>query len=52
MSNFIHECFSVFGLFVNWAFTTQSGLGVSIGGLLIGINALALIIYYVFSRYK
>lgn len=52
MAAFIRECFSIFGSFVNWAFTTPSGLGVSIGGILVGINALGLIVYYVFSRYK
>lgn len=52
MSNFIQECLSVFRSFVSWTFSTQSGLGVTIGGLLVGINVLGVIVHYLFERYK
>lgn len=52
MGDFIRECFSIFGSFVTWAFSTPTGFGVSIGGLIVGIDVLAVIVYYLFSRYK
>lgn len=52
MSGFLQECLSAFSSFVAWSFSTQSGLGVTIGGLLAGINVLGVIIHYVLDRYK
>ena len=52
MTDFFADILQAFKSFVEWTFSTPSGFGVSIGGLLVGINVLAVIVYYVLDRYK
>lgn len=52
MSAFIQEILTAFSAFVDWSFSTPSGLGVSIGALLVAINVIGLIGLYLLHRYK
>lgn len=52
MADFFSNCLYIFRMFVHWCFTTPSGFGPSIGGLLAAINVIGVIIFYLWKRYK
>lgn len=52
MSTFFTECLNSFSSFGTWAFSTSTGLGATIGGVLVAINVFYLIGHYLLDRYK
>lgn len=52
MATFFQECISAFSAFGTWLFSTSSGLGVTIGGLIVAINVMYIIGHYLLDRFK